>query len=270
MKKLLAVVLAALLLISVTACGNDDSEQSDGVSNYAENTTYEVRTPEGESVGTLTYRAQGSDYAIITKYTPETTDPHSVYIPEVVGTSVERTVTGIDTEAFKACSSITSVSIPATVETIGAWAFDSCTLLYSISIPKSVKSIGKGAFASCASLIEVNFAEDGALTELGNFCFYNCDSLKTLSIPEGIETVREATFMNSKSLQRVTLPSTIKTVERAAFAECDSIKKITLGNNIEALGDYAFGTLLTDGRGETILSYESGSVTDTTLGLSKK
>lgn len=270
MKKLLVVVLAALLILSVTACGSDDSEQSDGVSGYAETTTYEVRTPEGEAVGTLTYRAQGSDYAVITKYTPKTTSAHSVYIPETVGTAVERTVIGIDEGAFKACSSVTSVSMPETLETIGAWAFDSCTLLYTVTIPKSVKSIGKGAFASCAALVDFNFAEDGALTEIGNFCFYNCDSLKTLEIPEGIETLREATFMNSQSLQKVTLPSTIKTVERTAFADCTSIKKIILGDNIDTLGDYAFGTLLTDGRGEAILSYNEGTTTDSTLGLSKK
>lgn len=267
MKKLLVAILAVLLLVSVTACGDNSDDETSGVKNYAETTTYDVKDTTGKVLGTLTYTAQGTDFAIITKYTPRISGAHSVYIPEVLPTS-ERTVIGIGSEAFKACSSVTSVTLPSTVETIGDWAFSDCTSLYQMEIPSSVKSIGKGAFESCPSLTELKFAENSSLTSIGDYAFYNCDVIETVTIPEGTESLGDAVFMNCPALKTVTLPETLTTIGKTAFAKCSAIEKITLGDNIESLGEYAFGTMLSDEDKAGVIVYKKDTTTDKTINSS--
>lgn len=64
-------------------------------------------------------------------------------------------VTRIGNEAFKHCSSITSIEIPNSVTSIGNYAFMFCTSLKSVVIPNSVIAIGYNAFDTCSSLTSV-------------------------------------------------------------------------------------------------------------------
>ena len=61
-------------------------------------------------------------------------------------------VTSIGDDAFKNCTSLTSVVIGDFVTSIGSYAFSNCTSLKKIEIPDSVKSIGHHAFFNCTSL----------------------------------------------------------------------------------------------------------------------
>ena len=92
------------------------------------------------------------------------------------------------------CPSLKSVDIPDSVKSIGAYAFDGCEALESIDIPDSVKSIDAYAFSGCASLESVRLPKDGC--EIGNNGLYGnyapiftgCDSLKHITIPDGLTT----------------------------------------------------------------------------------
>ena len=262
MKKLLAAILVAILLFSMISCNKKKDEES-GVSNYAEATTYDIKDSTGKVLGTLSYKAKGTDYAIITGYQPRVSGPHSVVIPEVLPNS-ERTVVEIGEEAFRACTSVTSIKLPATVEKIGDWAFYLCSAMYQIDIPANVASIGKGAFVGCTSLTVVTFAtEKPLLTEVGAYAFNACPALETITLPEGVETIGEAAFFECEALKTVVLPESVKSIGKTAFAGCSAIESITIGANVEELGEYAFGTLITDA--PEVLVYAEGSTTANTI-----
>jgi len=61
----------------------------------------------------------------------------------------------ISSEAFKYCSSMTSITIPGSVVTIDGFAFSDCASLKSIVIPKSVTEMGVYVFSNCSSLTDI-------------------------------------------------------------------------------------------------------------------
>ncbi len=106
----------------------------------------------------------------IGKYTFEITSPTEVELDEVdksvssvnlsptityQGTTYR--VTKIGYEAFRGCSSLTSVIIPNSVTSIGNHAFRDCSSLTSVTIPNSVTSIEWSAFKNCSSLTSVKY-----------------------------------------------------------------------------------------------------------------
>jgi len=66
-------------------------------------------------------------------------------------------VTGIDYEAFKDHTNLTSISLPNSIKCIRYEAFKGCSNLTSIIIPANVSEIGSGAFSYCNSLTNVTF-----------------------------------------------------------------------------------------------------------------
>ena len=105
----------------------------------------------------------------------------SISIPEkVTYNSTEYSVTSIGNDAFKDCSSLTSITIPNSVTSIGERAFYSCSSLTSITIPNSITSIGERAFSYCSSLTSITIPN--SVTSIGERVFSYCPSLTSISI----------------------------------------------------------------------------------------
>lgn len=80
-----------------------------------------------------------------------------VIVPEKVKGSegVECTVTAFGENAFKDCSSLTSITLPSSVTTLGSSCFWGCSGLTSIMIPSSVKRIDMQCFLGCDNIESV-------------------------------------------------------------------------------------------------------------------
>ena len=78
------------------------------------------------------------------------------------------------------------------VTTIGYEAFRGCTSLTSVNIPDSVTTIGEDAFANCTSLTSVTIGD--SVTTIGNYAFCYCTSLTSVNIPDSVTTIGENAF----------------------------------------------------------------------------
>lgn len=106
-------------------------------------------------VGNLEYTVTDETNHYVSVGKAETEPTGALNIPGKVtnpDNSVEYTVTSIGSNAFRNCSSLTTVTIGNSVETIGSYAFSGCSSLTSITIPNSVTIINMEAFYNCSSL----------------------------------------------------------------------------------------------------------------------
>jgi hypothetical protein len=119
-------------------------------------------------------------------------------------------------------SYVMDLSIPAAIDghsmkRISANAFSyGNEELWRVTIPSSVSFIGKSAFSSAG--------------------------IHTISIPEGVQTIENFTFLNCKRLYEVGLPATLTRINPGAFLGCTTLLSISLPEGLTSIGAQAFGS----------------------------
>ena len=172
-------------------------------------------------------------------------------------------VTGIESNAFKGCTRLTSVTIPDSVKSIGRYAFSGCTSLTSVTIPDSVTSIADYAFSGCTGLTSVtignsvtsiaDYAFSGctgltsvtignSVTSIGNYAFNRCTSLTSITIPDSVTSIGNYAFYGCTSLTSITIPDSVTSIGYSAFSFCTSLTSVTIGNSVTSIGSSAFSS----------------------------
>ena len=107
----------------------------------------------------------------------------------------------IGTAAFLDCSSLINVTIQEGVGRIEKDAFRNCTSLTSLRLPGSVSTIGEAAFMDCSAVTSITMLE--GITEIGEHAFRNCGSLVSVEIPESVTSIGYAAFYDCRKLETV-------------------------------------------------------------------
>ncbi len=229
---------------------------------------------------------------------------------ETVTFGKNSTLTTIHSYAFTGCSSLMSITIPNSVTSIQNSAFSLCSSLASITIPNSVTSIGEYAFRGCSGLESIAvkggntkyhsdgncliytatkrllvgcknsiIPADGSVTSIGDYAFYDCNSLTSITIPDSITSIGDGAFEGCNNLANITVPFvgaslsgtdnkhfgyifgasssfyndddvpiSLKTVVvtggssigDSAFYGCSRLTAITIPDSVTSIGSYAF------------------------------
>ena len=98
--------------------------------------------------------------------------------------------------------------------------------------------IGEFAFYNCRSLTSVTIPS--SVTSIGESAFYNCSSLTSVTIPSSVTSIGKSAFYNCRSLTSVTIPSSVTSIGKSAFYNCRSLTSVTLPSSVTSIGWSAF------------------------------
>ena len=258
MKKLLALLLAMMMLATTVACTDMGEDPNDSV---VVNISVEAMTHTDAATGdTYTYEFLNSMSVVITDFSSTNYEPHAITIPDIVtvvtkkqgsGTTTEMdmVVAAIGDQAFYAMSNISEVNFNKSLTSIGEFAFANCESLKKVVMPESLTTIGSGAFFSCDTLTDVTL--NNGLVTIGDSAFYECKALETISIPASVESIGVAAFSDCEALTAVVIPEGVKTIGKFAYYNCTAVESVTLPASVEKIGLYAFSTQLRGRQVET-------------------
>ncbi len=103
---------------------------------------------------------------------------------------------------------------------------------------RAVASIGERAFFECSSLTSIAIPE--GVTSIGERAFFDCSSLTSIAIPEGVTSIGMFAFRGCSSLTSIAIPKGVTSICKYVFLGCSSLKSITVPSSVTSIGAYAF------------------------------
>lgn len=248
MKRLLAFVLCAVILMCLVACSDNSGQKapSSGVSGE-ENIPGMTNFPDGGSKG-LEYAVHEDGASCTVTGIGECTD---VYIS--VGDAIDGyMVTAVADSAFYCNTELKGILLGKNVISVGDYAFFGCTGLEVVTLGENVASLGRYAFAGCVGLKTIAISENVAW--IGAWAFYGCTGLTSVTaadleswcaiVFDGVyaNPVMEAEqlYVGEELLTKLTLPEDMTAIGDWAFAGCTSLTEVALHENLTQIGQRAF------------------------------
>ena len=64
------------------------------------------------------------------------------------------------------------------------------------------------------------------VTAIGDWAFWNCKELTSVTIPSSVTTIGEAAFRDCSGLTSVSIPNSVTTIGERAFWNCSSLRNV--------------------------------------------
>lgn len=93
----------------------------------------------------------------------------------------------------------------------------------------NVTSIGEFAFFECETITKIIIPQ--GVKKIGESAFEACRELRSINIPEGVKKIGEFAFYDCDSLTTITIPSSVSYLSESLFDDCDSLNNITVSES---------------------------------------
>ncbi len=105
---------------------------------------------------------------------------------------------------------------------------------------KPVTNIGEWAFSSCISLKSITIPD--SVTNIGEDAFSSCTSLTSVSLGNGVTSIDFNTFEDCTNLISIIIPDSVTRIRDYAFGGCTSLPSITIPDSVTNIGEGAFSS----------------------------
>ena len=76
--------------------------------------------------------------------------------------------------------------------------------------------------------------------KLGDWAFYGCSGLTSLTIPSGVTSIGDKAFRGCSKLTSLTIPSGVTSIGDWAFSGCSGLTSLPIPSSVTSIGNYAF------------------------------
>ena len=77
-----------------------------------------------------------------------------------------------------------------------------------------------------------NVVFGNGITKIGQYAFYDCDSITYIDIPDSVTSIGDYAFRNCDWLDNVNMGANVTSVGDRAFGDCGKLKTVTIPNNL--------------------------------------
>lgn len=85
---------------------------------------------------------------------------------------------------------------------------------------------------------------EGDITTIGNYSFYRCTRLTSITIPNSVISIGADAFLDCTGLKEIKMPddsnSKLQSIGDSAFGNCSNLTSITIPSSVQSIGHHAF------------------------------
>ena len=105
-------------------------------------------------------------------------------------------------------------------------------------LPDSVTRIGNYAFYGCSSLTSITIPD--SVTSIGNSAFSGCSGLTSIIIPDSVTSIGGDAFWGCSGLTSIIIPDSVTSIGGGAFRGCSGLTSIIIPDSVTSIGYRAF------------------------------
>ena len=90
------------------------------------------------------------------------------------------------------------------------------------------------------SVTEITAADFGNIVALGDYAFYKCTYLSSITIPYSVKSIGNYAFYHCDGLTSIEIPNSVKSIGSYAFSSCEDLTSIEIPDSVNSLGGSAF------------------------------
>ena len=118
------------------------------------------------------------------------------------------------------------------------YTYKKYTKLKSVKIPESVTSVGDSAFNGCRNLKSITILEDNEC--IRDYAYKNRKNLQSVIIPENVTSIGDSAFSCCTNLKSIEIPESVTSIGDGAFYSCENLKSTEIPKSVTSIGNGTF------------------------------
>lgn len=111
-------------------------------------------------------------------------------------------------------------------------------MISRVVLSSGLTSIGNYAFYECTKLTSVTIP--GSVTAIGSSAFQKCSALKSVFIPTGVTSIKDSAFYDCSALTSVSIPQGVSSIAYSTFNGCAALTTVSIPTSVTSIENSAF------------------------------